>query len=71
MKTIGITCDNFKIKRFEKELDKSGYDNREVKPLIKDTSVIQIKVEDQDYQSAIRKIKAVCTKVEYHFNRSN
>lgn len=62
---IGIVCDNFKLERFKKELAKNNFDNLEISPLTKDTTVIKVVTP----ASSQPKIHAICVKVENHFKR--
>lgn len=62
-KLVGITCDNYKIDEFKKELTAKGYIDFEVKYLRKDLSVIRVSCFESDYPA----IGKICEKVENHF----
>lgn len=66
-KTIGISCDNYKLERFKKELTKAGFTKFSIRQFMGDVSNIIIETTD-DKQAEIHKI---CLKVEMHFKRSN
>lgn len=70
MKKIGITVDNYKIKKFVQELDAKGYKYETVQ-LLKTTSAFIIEVEDDKFQEETIKIGRLCRKMDYHFKRSN
>lgn len=48
MKKIGIACDDYKLEKFKRELDSNGYEF-DVLPFGKCVSVIQIHIEDCDF----------------------
>lgn len=66
MKT-GITCDNYKIKRFEKELQKARVDNITIYPITEDTSIITFEVD----REKLKDISILCKRVELHFKQGN
>ena len=59
----GITCDNYKIEKFEDELKENGFAEYTVKPLFTNVSLITIVVEKEQ----IPQIKSLCERVENHF----
>lgn len=61
-----IVVDNYKLEKFKKELTENKFEF-EIKPFSKDTSQIHVECLESDYQT----IKSICTKVEFHFKRSN
>lgn len=67
MKTTGIATDNYKLNKFKKELTKKGFTDFEIEPLINETSLISLKI--QDHQ--LGEIKKICEKVEFYFKNRN
>jgi hypothetical protein len=64
MKTIGITCDNYKVEIFKKRLEESFFVNIKVEQFIKDCSIIKIMVHDVDYHQSMRTIYNICKEVQ-------
>lgn len=62
-KKIGIVIDNYKTKKYETELHNNGFNKIKVKPLMKDTTIIQIIVEKKDLPT----IQKICEKLEKYF----
>lgn len=62
---IGIMCDNYKVKKFQNELNKAGFTYE----VIPSGPITLIKVDGTPDKQ--QKINAICVKVEAHFNRSN
>lgn len=63
---IGIVCDNYKVEKFKKELEKKGFNDLEVIPSGAVT-VIKIKTSKENQN----KVAAICQLVEAHFKQSN
>jgi len=66
MKKVAIVCDNYKLERFKKELDREGY-KYELFPFVEETTSIKIECKDDQ----VSKVHAICIKIESHFKRSN
>jgi hypothetical protein len=71
MKTIGITCDNYKVDKFEQELTLKGYEDFEVFKLTETTKVIKVTVESAQFHFHAEQIRRLCVRLEHHFKRSN
>jgi hypothetical protein len=67
MKTAGIVCDNYKIDKFKKELNKQGFKDFEIVPFVGESSTIRVKYKPEQLQ----KLHALCSIVENHFKNSN
>jgi hypothetical protein len=67
MKKAGIVVDNYKVDRVKKELTAKGFTDFKVVPFTKDTTTIQVNVEEHE----LKEIQKICTLVELHFKRSN
>jgi hypothetical protein len=66
-KNVGIIADNFKLGKFKKELDTTGFKYEIVSmPLeISNIKILDVPIERVD------DIKKICHKVETHFKRGN
>lgn len=62
---IGIMCDNHKLEKFKKELDKAGFTYEATKM----GAITLIKVDGTPEQQP--KVHAICINVEAYFNRKN
>lgn len=67
MKKAGIVADNYKLEKFKKELTAKGFTDFKVFPFTKDTSSIQVNVEDDK----LMEVKTICQNVELYFKHSN
>lgn len=65
-KQIGIVCDNYKLNKFEKELQKAGFQYKTVPFTSESTSIIII-----TEAGNLMKVKKIVEKVEFHFKLSN
>ena len=70
MKNIGIVADNYKVARFEKELNSAGY-AVEKTAAPKETTLMKVWCSNDEYETVKKKIHSICIKVEAHFKRSN
>ena len=63
MKTIGITCDDYKLSHFEKEFEAA-----DVEFIVHDipflSKLIRIYVEEEDYDRTCSKVDRICRKLE-------
>ena len=64
---IGIACDDYKLKKFEKELTKKDFGYEIQKGVTKDTKLIQVQAE----KNQLKELENLCKNVELHFKRSN
>jgi hypothetical protein len=65
--TAGIVCDNYKLYKFETELNKQGFVNYTLSPFTKETTTIKVKTTN----GRITELKKLCELVEFHFKRGN
>lgn len=67
--TAGITCDNYKVSRFEKQLKKKGFTDYEIKNFTDDglNKIIKVKV----LPDQVKDIQKICKEVELYFKRYN
>lgn len=70
MKKIGITCDEYKLKKFEEELTAKGFTDFKVFKLPHNTKLIQVLVKEEDFKAHAETIRRLCVRLEYHFKRS-
>lgn len=66
MKTVGIVCDNYKVKKFKAELTAAGFAHSSA-PWKFNCTVIKITCES----SKVDQIAAICRKCEIEFKQSN
>lgn len=62
-KTVGITCDNYKVEKFKAELTKAGFKDFEVKYPTEKVSLISVKCTEKDFFT----LGILCQDVEEHF----
>ena len=67
LKTGAIVADNYKLKKFQKELTKKGFTDFKIEPFRDETSVIKVKIPSDK----VKEIEKICKLVELHFKRSN
>lgn len=69
--TSGIVCDNYKVDKFKKELEKEKFNDYEIFQnkggSLSQTTTIRVKMDSSD----IIRMKKLCQKVELHFKTSN
>lgn len=62
-KTVGITCNDYKLEKFKQELLAAGFVYFTVEPLKKDVSVIKVTCFASDFFA----LGKICKEVEDHF----
>lgn len=66
-KTVGITCDNYKLSKFEEELKRLGFTYKITGSFIGNNSIIKV------FTTAdkVWKIEKMCEKIQQYFNVRN
>lgn len=67
MKRAGIVCDNYKVDKFQEELDKEGFTDYILTPFTAEATTIAVNVPDENLPD----INRICGNVELYFKRSN
>jgi hypothetical protein len=65
-KKIAIVCDNYKLKKFKKELTKKGFTDFETTSYIGETTIINLKTTDAN----LKKVEKICRSCENHFKHN-
>jgi hypothetical protein len=67
MKKVGIVVDDYKLDKYKKDLIKKGYTDINVKPFVNNTSVIQVRVLDNQ----VPDVHKICQLADLYFKRGN